>query len=587
MVKAKEAGGCATQKKSIKKPSTGHATIPIQSRKLDNHGSRTDHGFAMNEAAKASWSRGAIWLLCAVLLFEFMVGMFPFSPVEGDEQAVINGIREMVRPTGADLSMRYDYPLQPGAYWMTIGVHAATGADCGVCYFALSAACALLFAWIAAALISGLSGLSGLGFAGSLALALLCQEIQRAACYANSSTIGGCLVLAGLLVAARRPAGLGTLAIAGALFGLGGWCRLDSLVLTPALLVILWRRETPARALIMTLQSALVTMISLVVLFAAIHVSLREILGVYSARGEERGYFRTLMGFHVVTSVGILLAAGWGAVICWRRHVFWPILLFVSVLIPTLYLYSKSLGTPKYFYYLTPFLALLAATGVRNIVTDRRRLLGGAVLIVAAAEWVTGLRTARTEVRRFTPEPTWTTSAPINIGSKRIVWVVGPGEILGNADGLELRTGLAFAGLVWHREKERALGQIAALHQAIDRHPRIALLTTTYASYQCAAGYLRQCGFECLTKRADDRDPASHLDRWTDGDRECWLAWINEGTAAPSIFADYAQRYAGFPTYFFNDLGRPYADLLLKGPFRVEAKNQRTDGFFTLYRLGD
>jgi hypothetical protein len=53
------------------------------------------------------------------------------------------------------------------------------------------------------------------------------------------------------------------------------------------------------------------------------------------------------------------------------------------------------------------------------------------------------------------------------------------------------------------------------------------------------------------------------------------------------IFADYSRRYAGFPIYFFNDMGRPYADLLLKSPSWVETRDNRTDGFFTLYRLGD
>ncbi len=476
----------------------------------------------MNPSARNQWCRGVLLLLCALLLAEFFTGMFPFSPVEGDEQAVINGLREMIRPVGADLRWRYTYPLQPGSYWITIGIHHLTHADVGQCYFALSAICATLFALLSAALIRAIGGID---FIPALVLALLCQEIQRAACYANSSTVGGCLVLAGLLVGARRAdARTSRVVIAGVLIGLGAWCRLDALVLAPAFFFFR-HEETLHRAVIETLQAALVAILTLVGLYAMIHVGWRDIMEIYSGRDTDAGYGRTFAGFYQVSSLGILLAAGWGAWICGRRREWMPGMLFLAVLAPSLFLYSKSLTTPKYFYYLTPFLAILAAAGVADFFKNRRRWLGGTILAVTVAEWLTGVRTTRTEFRRFTPNPTIATIAPVNLGSRRMVWVVGSGEVLGNDDGLSLRTGLAFAGTVWHSEKTRALDELAALQHVLETNPKLAVLTSTYASYQCTAGLLRVAGFECASRSEPIR--AMRPATWIDGSKETGPAgWL-------------------------------------------------------------
>ena len=514
---------------------------------------------------------------------DMIVGMFPFSSVEGDEQGVINGIREMILPQSADLRWRYDYPIQPGAYWLAIGVHALSRATPAVCYYALSAICAVAFAFVAASIVSRLTGLF---FVESLALMLLCQEVQRAACYANSSTLGGLFALLGLwtLLQWRSPNFWSSI-IAGSLLGLGGWCRLDALVVAPCLLVILCIKMAPRRAILLTGIAALACVATLGGLFAATHVTFRDILGVYSSRSATIGYRGTIVGFYEIGSLGIMLVAGLGVASCIRRREYWPLLLAAGGLAPTLFLYSKSVTTPKYLYYVTPLIALLAARGVQCVVASRSLWFGRVIVTVIAIEWLTGLRTTRTDFRRFTPEPTLATLTPINLGSKRLVWVVGSGEIIGNDDGFSLWTGLAYAGVVWHHEKQMALEQIGNMHRAIDANPRVAILTTTYASYQCAVGYLRQCGFSCTDQVIDRIDPASHLDKWTSGTKVCWLAWINEGTRASSLFTEYFQRFSGLPSYFFNDLGASYGKRLLAACPGASLVGTREDGIFALYRL--
>jgi len=537
----------------------------------------------MTPARSAHKVQRLLALACVLLLCEMLVGAFPFSSVEGDEQAVINGVQEMIRPRSADLRWRYDYPVQPGAYWLTIGAHALTRAAPGLCYYALSAACAFAFAFVSAAFVSRLSGL---GLVSSLTLTLLCQEVQRGGFYANSSTFGGLFVLLGLwsFLRVRRP-GFASSVIAGVLFGLGGWCRLDALVLTPVLLVLAWHRTTPGRAIALTAAAAFSSLAALGALDAAAHVSPGEILGVYSGRSSNLGFRSTIVGFYEIGSLGLFLAAGFGITSCLRRREYWPLLLAAGGLGPTLFLYAESVTTPKYLYYLTPILAFLAAEGVRAAVAMRRLWPGFLAVTAVAAEWLTGLRTTRTEFRRFTPEPTLAAIAPIHVGTKRLEWVVGAGEIIPNDDGFSLWTGLGYAGIAWHREKANALRQIGNLHQVIDRNPRLAVLTSTYASYQCAVGHLRQTGFSCADQLIDPIDPASHLDRWQSGPRVCWLAWINEGSRAPALFAEDARRFSGLPTYFFNDMGAAYAKLLLAVCPGASLVGDRDDGLFALYRL--
>jgi len=538
----------------------------------------------MNPSARNYWCRGVLLVLCALLLAEFFTGMFPFSPVEGDEQAVINGLREMIRPGGADLRWRYSYPLQPGSYWITIGIHDLTHVDVGLCYFALSAVCAALFALMSAAFIGAVCGVD---FAPALVLALLCQEIQRAGCYANSSTVGGSLVLAGLLVGSRRrDARLGAVAIAGALIGLGAWCRLDALVLTPAFFFLRWNQKTLRRAVIETLQAALVAIVTLVALYAAIHVGWRDILEIYSGRDTDAGYGRTLAGFYQISSLGILLAAGWGGWICCRRREFLPLALLLAVLGPSLFLYSKSLMTPKYFYYLTPFLAILAAAGATDLFKNRRRWLGGDDPGGGGGRVVDRGAHHPDRVPPLYPPANDRNDCTGQSG----IETNGLGCWVGR--GARARRRIVFAdgpGVRGHRlargKKTRALDELAALQRTLDVNPQLAMLTSTYASYQCTVGLLRVAGFECVSQQTHPRDAASHLDRWIKGDRVCWLAWVNEGPVASAVFADYAGRYRDLPRYFFNDLGPAFARHLAESPVRMESVTGRVDGFFALYLL--
>jgi hypothetical protein len=523
--------------------------------------------------------------------------MFPFSPVEGDEQGVINGIREMVRPSGSDFRFRYDYAIQPGAYRLTMAVHSATGADPGRCYFALSATSAALFAILAAVLCTELAGS---GFGMSLVMVLLCQEIQRAGFYANSSTMAGCLALGALLVLVRRPAGLLPASAAGVLFALAGWARLDSLVVAPATLVVLWRKEPAPTAVAKTALVALVTVVLLFLLFKTSGLGPVEVFGCYSggvSSFPHAGHYATLRGaarltMWITSLAGMAAAAvGLWQAVRWRRT--WLICLLASVFIPTVCLYALILSSPKYFYYVTPFLALVTAAGLRTLwappdgATSGRRSMGRAIVVVLAGamalEYTTGLRTPKSEFTRFTPEPTWARIASLGDADSGWSWVVGPGEIQPHNDGFSLRMGLGFAGLVWHREKLEALGQLQLMRDAIDGNSKVAILTTTYLSYQCAVGYLRQKGFDCRPLEFDPRDGHSHVDVWERGKDTVWLAWINLGEHDVAIFEDYSHRFSGCPVYFFNDLGPFHAKRLLRDPSEWKSLGPRTDGFLALY----
>lgn len=531
--------------------------------------------------------RFCLLLLCGLLVVDFGRGVFPFSTVEGDEQSLINGANEMVRGPDGDLNLRYDYPLQPGTYAVIIAVHRLTGADLAVCYYATSAAaaaaCIGLAAWLAVRL-------TGVAFSVALLLTLLCQEMLTAGFYANSSTLGGLLGLVALLLASRSQGWVAP-AMAGLLFAAAGWCRLDALVLTPAILVILARRVGFAKALGQTSVAAVACVLGLTLLFRACGLSGAQVWRSGTVDTGSLGYLLNLTGLGQATSATIALTVVVGLVRSLARRQFWVGLLFISVGIPTLILYGGTLWSTKYYYYLVFVLVVVAAQGVAGLAegfswSQWRRprallLLGLAALGVL--ETGSSVLSSGPGVRHFTPPPALVTVRLKNRPVRPIEWVIGAGELVPNSDGFRVRGGLAFVGESWHQEKVRALVEAARIRAFLVAHPNCAILTSTYVSATWTVGMLRQLGYTRIGTTPAPDDPASHLDAWKSVRGTCQFGWINVGDAEERTMAGFTGLASSVPLILVNDLGPSQARRLLAARPTWRLLSPRDDGILAIY----
>lgn len=442
-------------------------------------------------------SAASIWLPRVILLLlglHFGRGVLPFTPVEGDELGVVNGLQAWARGTGDFADAAYSYPIQPGSYHLLHFLNQLTGAPELAVFCATTALAVVAFIFLSSILVSRVTGLRAAWVAVAL---LLMQEITTAAFYANTNAIAAVALMAGLVVAQRAESRAARWT-AGLLIGLGGWLRLDSLLLSPVVLVLRLGHVPSGRALRETAEIALVSCAALLAACAACGLSLemswREFMGRDNFSQWQplrvNGWFA--LGF--VASATSMIGTVW---LCLTRR--WNQLgLAVTASGLPLVVYGGSFVSPKYFYYgaplmLLPALSLLA--GLLGAAGRPRRWLAFGLLAAFAGEALFGVQTA-SQFRRFDPSPPRIALGPVAVAGKSLTLGLGEGEIMQTADGPRLRGGQFWAPLVWHREKVAMREETARLAGILRDDPPALVLTSTYLSFGVVDGWLRQHGYQ-------------------------------------------------------------------------------------------
>lgn len=198
------------------------------------------------------------------------------------------------------------------------------------------------------------------------------------------------------------------MALAGAFIGLGAWFRMDSLLLSPVILVLRWQQSTPQQALLATTMAAAVSVMVLMVALGAVRLPLLAAWTDSFRRSNVASWqmLRTngwlMLGFvpTLLCAAGtlrLLFRRAAGAIDAHpRRHT------------ASLAVYGASFTTPKYLYYATPFLLLPALSGLSDIVQApvyAVRRLGAVLILLVAVESALGVQTSSVEFRRFDPPP--------------------------------------------------------------------------------------------------------------------------------------------------------------------------------------
>jgi hypothetical protein len=536
------------------------------------------------------------WIIATILVANAAVGVLPFAPFEGDDQGMVNGLREILLGPAGFPSLVYVYELQPGAYRLVLGLHALTHLDVGTLYFGASAAGAagfvLFSAWLGRRLL-------GMSFGWCLAMTALAQELFTAAAYANTNNLGGCFVLLGILVLELRPHRGGCVAAA-MLIALGGWCRIDAFAIAPLALVVLARHLPLARAMRWTLATAVATVMIFCALLWASDDTPLAIWRFFSSQPKNAlGLFHTLQWLYLLHSATGLILALVGVVWATARKDFWLPASFVVVFIPLFAIHGQNFYSTKYFSYGVPILTWSAlwtlhrlyeiAGAPRPHSAWRRRLARAALASAVAAmalEYTTSIRRVENPERLW-PLPTGVPLAVFSGGSKAaLVWTLGPGELIPGADGFRMRTGYGFSPWLWHIEKCKVLVECSRLRQLLSGCDRATVITSTYLAHQIVVSLARAQGLKPGPPSHPDTTNTSTEERmWQDGLRRFEIFLVNHTQYRFAEFHEIVAAPLATPVYFANDSGRIYADELFANdsqPWRL--LSAQADGTFTIYQ---
>lgn len=469
------------------------------------------------------------WGLVLLLLGWWSQGVWPVVPVEGDEQGVLFGAEGMLRQDPVLLQVRYLYQVQPGSYHLLVALGRLTGASIETIFGVTTVVGALGFALAGARLLQLLLGWP---LAWTLVGLLWCQEVTTAACYMNTSALAGGPALLGVILAGRLQR-LGWL-WAGLALAVAGWLRADSLLVAPACLgLAYWSRRAWRPALLHTTAIALTALAGLLLLYGLSGASLLSGFTTYTGRGTDLSGWRTLTETSLLLlSPGLAFGAVGGCVVMlWRRqHALGLVVL--GGIAASVVAYGFSLTTPKYFYYLVPFALAPALVFIEWLIQALRqrpiwqmRLAAGGGLALVAADGLLGLRTLGPEQRLFTTAPTCARLFAASLGAKSVAVVLGPGELVINADGFRLRTGQAFAPPCWHREKKRMTHELATIRSWLEREADLTLLWSNWIPYQMISRELFAAGFRPVEPPRPDTG-LSYQGAWQRGDQRVRVAFL-------------------------------------------------------------
>lgn len=520
------------------------------------------------------------WLLCVLLLAWSARGLTPVVPVEGDEQGVLLGVAGMVGRNAELLQARYTYELQPGYYHLLAGLVRLTGAAPEPVFAATTILGALAFATAGACLLQRLLDWPP---GWTLAALLWCQEVTSAAFYLNTSTLGGAVALAALLLALQP--GPRFAVAAGLALAVAGWLRADSLLVAPACLGLLyWRDRQWKPAVRRTALIATVSVTAFLLLYFLSGASVAQSLTTY----EERGFFQTslralLESFPQLLSPFFALAALPGLILLClpaRRALG---VVFLTGVTASLLAHGSLLATPKYFYHMLPFLLLPALVALDALFRAAARSPVGrwratltALVIVLAADGFIGVRTLAPDQRFFLPTPTLVTLASTPWQDRSLALVIGPGELILNSDGFRVRTGHLFAPLCWRREKQRVQTDLASIRAWLAGDRDLTLYWANWLPLQAATRELFAAGFRRTAR-------AAPWEEWRRGTRLVRLGYLGYAGTSYQPPGPAPASLTGPDTYFIGDMANhPLTELADHGQWR--RLSSVPEGFITLYQ---
>lgn len=465
-------------------------------------------------------------LFCVFALYQFS-GVYPFAPIEGDGVAIANGTAQMSNPFFGPTPLAYRYEVQAGSYVLTFLLQIMSGLDTFTAFSFLSAICGLVFLVAGSAFVARLTSAP---FALCGITALLFQETMTGGYYANSTVVAGAFLMVALYLVVIPPRWY-SLVIAACSFAFAVWMRFDAVLLTavvPLCLFYVQRKKILLRAL---LFCAVATGLAMVAFFVSGVRSLSPILAaaqehINLAESGTTGLgipflgtldLKTYLSFFSLLTL-FLIVVGLIVILRGRK---WSLLAITGAgILPVLFVLYGRLASPKYLYYLIPFLCIPTALAlVQSKVRAKRNssLLLWVVAGLAVVQYVLGIRAFfRTKSHIEAPysllrsQPTLAVlgNAHLQLPSvNSLQLVLGAGSFINTSDAGRLSSGIMFAPISWHRQKallNRELQAVASYLEAARANP-IKILTSQWEPRHLTLHLLIREGYACEHDRTELR----------------------------------------------------------------------------------
>ncbi len=497
-------------------------------------------------------------VVCILWLAWLLVGIFPITPLEGDEQGVIHGATSLASGDARYWNLRYLYEIQPGSYVVINRLAHLTRCSTEGVFAFLSAGGALLFAALTALLVQRLLHAPWPFVAAGV---LLSQEIWAGAYYMNTTAVGGWLALLAVLLA-LRPLTVPRSVLVAILLAVAGWIRIDCLLISPAVAALSWQRHRAWRPVCReVLPTALLAMAVCALLYFASSINPLEILAVYRDRGAVDGWGPTIRMYCIVTSSLVGLLSLLGLALLGRRREWSLLLVWAAGVGLSFAVYGRSLASNKYLYLAVPFFILAAVYAAQEIMRrwpqwprPGRYAVAGLGAALLLFDTVAGVLTSSPAYRLFEPRPRLATVAQVAVDARKIELTLGAGELLATMDGYRMRGGTLFAPATWARDKAELIRRLDDLARILRAPGDCSLFVGDWLGYQMVLRVLRLEGFDFTTEYLRDTG-YPYAGVWRKGAKSVHLDFL---PYIGSVYYDprrHTPNSTGSNTYFVGILG--------------------------------
>jgi hypothetical protein len=484
-----------------------------------------------------------LWIIFAALIGYQAVGVFPFTPMNGNAAGIVKGVE--MASHGGSFYNGYRYVVQPGTYWILYFLARLLQADVYNLFAALSTICSLGFVIFSALLVSRITGLPTPACA---LIILLFPEAGAGSYYPNSKAMAAFFATLALYVTSRTR-NMYVLFLSGCVLGFAAFIRYSLLLVAPSSLFLLHRgnwKDTIYRTTILAFSTVLVATCAMllcgvrpadIVCEIQIHGQSASLVG-----GITPWFDLSIYTCFFGIFLPILMIMGLFLII---KHRQWRLLgIFTFGICGWVYFYYGKVHSPKYMYALIPFFALPIAYFAEHLVEMYERgsshkfcLVTSLIAIGFFLQFFVGVRIYRPS---WAPLPTVAELFSTTVGGRfprgKIdvpQVVIGAGQIIATGDLHRIASGWFFLPLTWHRWKQSTqVHQENFLKQINESSENLIILTE---------GWDRQNVLQLLLFRLKFAPmpsgwPESGIMCWTKASRNLYLVLLPDGGAPLPIW---------------------------------------------------
>lgn len=433
-------------------------------------------------------------LFLAFLVFAayHVVGIYPVAPIEGDGIGMANGAKVAVSIGLGPNPLSYNYYGRSGTYALLVILCKITKLEPFTLLSILSGLSFVIFVIFSGLLISEITKYP---FSICSLCVLMFPETAMGGYYANNTVIAAAFGITSLylLKVCRKKI---FLFLAAFLFGLGAWVRLDVILLSPVLLILL-HRQNFKHTLCRTLLLGAVIVIVLAIAMYLSTDSLFNILSTIELHKKFALYRPDFLNCHLAFFPIILILLNIvGLFYLILKKNWYSLGIFFLAVMPLYIILNKSIINPRFMYYLIPFFVIPMIYAISQIeITSKKHFFFITIIaILFVAQYLIGYKVNNCDYRfartLFKIENPLKTDSCISA-------TLQPGIVANITPPKRLSSGLLYGPIWQHYRKRKINNELEKLYSYLDVHEtkELNLLANGWYSYTLSNNVLLQMGY--------------------------------------------------------------------------------------------